>query len=65
MFILLIKFKTNIVYSNYFDASTPWIIITNKHIEIAVQNYSFRLVSSNVCLKIKNLMVLILIKFLL
>ena len=36
------KFKTNIVYSNSIDTSTPWIIVTNKDIEHAVQNYSYR-----------------------
>lgn len=36
------RFKTNIVYSSSLDTSTPWIIVTNKHIEVAVQNYSFR-----------------------
>ena len=36
------RFKTNIVYSNSLDTSTPWIIVTNKNIETAIQNYSFR-----------------------
>ena len=36
------RFKTNIVYSSSLNTSTPWIIATNKHIEVAIQNYSFR-----------------------
>ncbi len=35
-------FKTNIVYSNSLDSSTPWIIVTNKDIDHAVLNYSYR-----------------------
>lgn len=36
------RFKTNIVYSNSLDSSTPWIIATNKDVEHAIQNYSYR-----------------------
>lgn len=35
-------FKTNIVISNSIDTSTPWIIATNKNIEHAISNYSYR-----------------------
>ena len=35
-------FKTNIVISNSIDTSTPWIIATNKDIEHAIRNYSYR-----------------------
>lgn len=36
------RFKTNIIYSNSVDTSTPWIIATNKDIKHAIQNYSYR-----------------------
>ena len=36
------RLKTNIVVSNSIDTSTPWIITTNKDIEHAVCNYSYR-----------------------
>lgn len=36
------RFKTNIVYSNSVDTSTPWIIATNKDIKHAIQNYGYR-----------------------
>lgn len=36
------RFKTNIVYSNSIDTSTPWIIITNKNVNSAILNYSHR-----------------------
>lgn len=36
------RFKTNIVYSNSVDTSTPWIIATNKDIKHAISNYSYR-----------------------
>lgn len=36
------RFKTNIIYSNSIDTSTPWIIATNKGIKHAIQNYSYR-----------------------
>ena len=35
-------FKTNIVISNSIDTSTPWIIATNKDVEHAISNYSYR-----------------------
>ena len=35
-------FKTNIVISNSIDTSTPWIIATNKDVEHAICNYSYR-----------------------
>lgn len=35
-------FKTNIVISNSIDTATPWIIATNKDIEHAICNYSYR-----------------------
>ncbi len=35
-------FKTNIVYSNSIDTNTPWIIATNKEIDNAISNYSYR-----------------------
>lgn len=35
-------YKTNIVISNSIDTSTPWIIATNKGINHAIQNYSYR-----------------------
>ena len=35
-------FKTNIVISNSIDTSNPWIIATNKDIEHAISNYSYR-----------------------
>ncbi len=36
------KYKTNIVLSKYLNTDDPWIIVTNKDIEHAIQNYSFR-----------------------
>lgn len=36
------RLKTNIVVSNSINTSTPWIIATNKDIEHAVCNYSYR-----------------------
>lgn len=36
------KFKTNIVLSKYLDTDDPWIIVTNKDIPHAIQNYSYR-----------------------
>ena len=36
------RLKTNIVISNSLDTSTPWIIATNKDVEHAVCNYSYR-----------------------
>lgn len=42
VFITNNKFKTNIVYSNSLDTSTPWIIATNKNIDSAIKNYSYR-----------------------
>ena len=42
VFITDFNFKTNIVYSNSLDSSTPWIIATNKDIEYAILNYSYR-----------------------
>lgn len=36
------KYKTNIVISKYLNTSDPWIIVTNKNIDHALQNYSFR-----------------------
>ena len=36
------RFKTNIVYSNSLNTSTPWIIVTNNDLEHAILNYSFR-----------------------
>ena len=35
-------FKTNIVISNSIDTFTPWIIATNKDVEHAICNYSYR-----------------------
>lgn len=36
------KYKTNIVISKYLNTKDPWIIVTNKDVEHAVQNYSYR-----------------------
>lgn len=36
------KYKTNIVISKYLNTKDPWIIVTNKDVEHAVQNYSHR-----------------------
>ena len=36
------KYKTNIIISKYLNTKDPWIIVTNKDIEHAVQNYSHR-----------------------
>ena len=36
------RFKTNIVYSNSLNTSTPWIIVSNKDLEHAILNYSYR-----------------------
>ncbi|CDF20181.1 putative iso-IS10R ORF [Clostridium sp. CAG:609] len=36
------KYKTNIVISKYEDVKEPWIIVTNRDVEHAVQNYSHR-----------------------
>ncbi len=36
------KYKTNIVISKYLNTKNPWIIVTNKDVEHAVQNYSYR-----------------------
>ena len=37
------KYKTNIVISKYLNTKDPWIIVTNKDVEHAIQNYSHRL----------------------
>ena len=34
------KYKTNIVISKYLNTKDPWIIVTNKDVEHAIQNYS-------------------------
>lgn len=52
VFITNNKFKTNIVYSNSLDTSTPWIIATNNHIDSAIKNYSYRFGSIYVKLNI-------------
>ena len=36
------KYKTNIVISKYLNTRDPWIIVTNKDVEHAIQNYSHR-----------------------
>ena len=36
------KYKTNIVVSKYLNTKDPWIIVTNKNIGHAIQNYSHR-----------------------
>lgn len=36
------KYITNIVHSKYLNTDDPWIIVTNKDIEHAIQNYSYR-----------------------
>ena len=36
------KYKTNIVYSSSLNTSSPWIIATNKDIDHAILNYSYR-----------------------
>ena len=36
------KYKTNIVISKYLNTKDPWIIVTNKDVEHAIQNYSHR-----------------------
>ena len=36
------RFKTNIIYSNSLNTSTPWIIVSNKDLEHAILNYSYR-----------------------
>lgn len=36
------KYKTNIVISKYLNTDDPWIIVTNKDVEHAIQNYSYR-----------------------
>ena len=36
------KYKTNIVISKYQNTKEPWIIVTNKDVVHAVQNYSYR-----------------------
>lgn len=36
------RFKTNIVLSKYLNTDDPWIIVTNKDIEHAILNYSYR-----------------------
>lgn len=36
------KYKTNIVISKYENTKEPWIIVTNRDVEHAVQNYSHR-----------------------
>ena len=36
------KYKTNIVISKYLNTKDSWIIVTNKDVEHAIQNYSHR-----------------------
>ena len=36
------KYKTNIVISKYLNTNDPWIIVTNRDVEHAIQNYSHR-----------------------
>ena len=36
------KYKTNIVISKYLNTKDPWIIVTNKDVKHAIQNYSHR-----------------------
>ena len=36
------KYKTNIVVSKYLDVKESWIVVTNKDVEHAIQNYSHR-----------------------
>ena len=50
------KYKTNIVISKYENTKEPWIIVTNKDVEHAIQNYSHRFGSIECVLKIKNQM---------
>ena len=40
--ILSTIYKTNIVISKYLNTKDPWIIVTNKDVEHAIQNYSHR-----------------------
>ncbi len=36
------KYKANIVISKYLNTKDPWIIVTNKDVKHAIQNYSHR-----------------------
>ncbi len=36
------RYKTNIVVSKYLNTKEPWVVVTNKDVEHAIQNYSHR-----------------------
>ena len=50
------KYKTNIVISKYLNTKDLWIIVTNKDVKHAIQNYSHRFGSIESFLKIKKAM---------